>query len=275
MRLRLLAVAFLVAAAGCGSIVGLDGGGRTETVTPAPVPTATPTPEDPRDGVAPGVDTTGVFDVDYLAENHVEALASTSYAWSERNREVRTFGETGTNITRTQRVTVVNETTYRRQAENIDDRIDGEYTFFGEYDVYGGDDREFAKFVSFENGQEYRTQPTRDRGGQYVELMTDSVRRYVDLDNATVTRADAGDRPHFRVVGTRDELPQFGEISNYSTRAVIREDGVIRSLNVSYDYVTSSGVAVTVQYEYALESIGTATVEEPQWLETARNRTDR
>lgn len=273
MRVRLaVLVAVVVLTAGCSSFVGDDR--ATPTLTPADVPTEPATPDDPRNGIAPGLTAANVTHPAYLAERHTAAVAETSYVLVQRYHEDRRFGTITSELDRTQRLVVENATTYRRDVSyRIEEMVDGELRSLHGYAEYADGHHLYRSWLASNgDGRTFRrnADPSRQRA-DYATLTQGQIRQYLTLENATVARVDVptSDREHFRVTGTRTSLPTIDAIENYTARAVIREDGFVRSLDVTYD-ARDNGRDVAARYNVTYGDVGTATVTPPAWADAAR-----
>lgn len=267
MRLRVLgALVLVVATAGCGALVG--GGSSADTLTPAPVPTLAPTPDDPRVGVAPGVSTRGVTNPDYLAARHVAIASEMRYVLNVSYHEDRRLADVPATVDRRQRIVVENATTYRRDANTLQRRVGGSYQFLYGYSEYANGR---AKYVSWlgdnDTHRVFRRydDPARSRP-DYASTVASFVREFLDVETATVSRYDVAgsDRQYYLVVGHRTNLSTVSDLENFTARAVIREDGFVRRLNVTYDAM-DRGSVVSTHYTVRYREIGTATVSQPAW----------
>jgi len=270
---RVVVVAVFVFLAGCS----LAGGGTSvdrATLTPAPVPTATPTPEDPVPDVAPGLSTTGIADTDALVDAHVAAARETSWVWRERRNVTRVRGNvTATSVTE-QRVRFVDPRTYYRWTDVQSRRMGQDLQFREDYQQYADGRVLYETWQSIvENEVVYRRldTPAVDRG--FVGFATEPVRLHLSPESARVSRLDVGQQRHYEVVGTRSRLPREGTVSDYRVRAVVRADGLVRNLNVSYTVERERAPRrVRVRYEFGYRRVGNATVERPDWVDTAQRR---
>lgn len=273
MHWRVLAVVLVAVTAGCGSVVGLGGGPATETVTPAPVPTLEPTPEDPRMGLAPGVDAEGIFDVDYLVQNHVSVATDTSYVWEEENHQFYRARNSTVWSNNSQRIVFENGSNYHRTASSTELLIEGQRQFLQSYEEYGDGDRRYTRWFQIDEPDPiYRHGPAGDASLQYASLPVGPIRRFMDLEEERVARiSSVGERDHYRITGTRSSILQYGEVRNFTARMVVREDGLVRSLNVSFE-TTQAEQEVTISYASRYSAVGNATVTEPGWVPEVRER---
>lgn len=271
MHWRHLVLLLLAGTAGCNSFAGP--GTETQTVTPAPVPTPPPTPEDPRVGIAPGLSADAVFDVHFLADRHEKAVRRTSYVWRESDSPYERYEGLSTNASVSQIVTVERSDTYTRVVPLKSFSENGHVRYYKEYEEFARGEVEYQKWRSKDgDGNAYRRRESVNANRTYAAIAAEAIRRYLDVDEETVTRVDVGERPHYRVVGTRDSFPVEGSVENYRARAVVREDGFVRRLNVTYTIVRF-GEQIETGYSFQYTEVGNATVETPEWLPAARERT--
>lgn len=273
MNPRVVAVVVVVIlTAGCSSFV--DGEQATPTLTPAEVPTAE-RPADDHVGVAPGLSTSDVTHPAFLAESHADAAGRTSYVLRQRYHEDRAFGNVTSELDRTQRIVVENATVYRRDVSyRIEEMVDGELRSLHGYSEYADGEYLYRSWVASDGGRVFRRSPNPDqRRTNYAAINTGDIRQYLTVESATVTRHDVptSDAQHYQVTGTRSSLPTIASVGNYTARAVIREDGFIRSLNVTYEAV-DNGRDIEARYSVVYRDVGNATVTPPGWLAEARER---
>lgn len=271
MRPRVgVVLALLVLTAGCNAFTG-DGGQVEATVTPAPVPTVTATPSDPRVGVAPGVSTRAVTHPEFLAQRHAEVVRDMRYELSVSYEEDRRLGEVDAAVDRYQRLVVENETVYRRNASSIERRVRGTHRFLRGYGEYADGRALYESWIDA-GGDGRVFERTADPAARpdYADLTGRAVLEYLDLESATVSRYDVpgSDADHYLVTGNRSSLLTMTTVRNYSARAVVSEDGFVRSLRVAYDGMQED-TEVSVEYGFAYSDVGTATVRPPDWADDA------
>lgn len=273
MRLGLLALlCVIVLSAGCNGFSGTAE--PTGTVTPAPVP-AQPT-EEIGHVLPSGLSAGNVTDVDRLVEQHEAVLEDTSYRWEGFQREAtpserNSTGEDGNYTSSTARVINNGTTTYR--ASEYEQVIDGQtqrrsariqYTTAGRLYI--------ARQEGVDAEREYDVVDASST--RYLETTgTDGIREYLDLETARVYRNDVGNRTHFTVVGSKDAVRPYGSVENYTARAIVRDDGLVRELRVQFN-ISTNGVHRHVEYESSFSDVGTADVPEPDWLDRARAAQD-
>lgn len=264
MRWRPLAVALSLVLAGCGA--GAPGG-PAETVTPADVPAAGPGNEQQRGDVVPGVADGEVADVDLLARAHLSAIGNRSYTWRER-RSLDVDPANGS-----ERVT------YRQLA-----RVESSHVYFlwskRDWVRIGSNRRNLPNYTEYADGERrhirYRYPASTDR--EYAQASRvkaaehryigreagESIRRYLDVERASIegTTVD-GDR-HYRLVGRTADLPGVDPLEQYNVTAVIAPDGFVRSLAVSYR-TTELNETRAISYTFEYDRVNETTVTEPDW----------
>lgn len=266
---RVLLVAALALTAGCGSLVAGDETPTAgETVTPAPVPTVTETPE--RWGIAPGLAGGGVADVDALVRAHLAATANRSYVW----REYRGFGSADAETVRTSTVTVArveSSSVYTLRTGRWQVRIEGELSNVANYSEYADGTVRRARYRLLGRSEPTARAlpPTSARSHPYVGgAATTAIRRYLDVDNATVSEILVDGDRHYRVVSHPEAVRVPGETRNATVTAVVSPDGFVRSLEVSY-LATSAGTPRRVTYGFAYELVDETNVDPPDWYEAS------
>lgn len=270
MNWRVVFVGLLAVTAGCGGILG-DSEQRS-TVTPVPVPTQSPTPEDPRVGVAPGLSADGIIDTMFLARNHREAARATSYVWTENETRFHRYDNVSVNTSEYQRVTFESASRYHRYVRLHQTEIDGQLRYVQDYEEYGDGQYEYNTWFGHDPEHTYRRDGEANASREYANLATGPILRYLNVENETVTPIDVGERQYYEVEGTQSVVAGYGNVTNYTARAVIREDGFVRSLEATFE-AERAGEVIVVRYNYTYTEIGTATVTEPDWVDEARDVT--
>ena len=250
-----VALALLVALAGCNLPGGTASPAPDEGVTPAPVPES----EYP-----PGLGTAGVQDAQRLATTHATAVENRSLAVRYERRVVLANGSTAT-WSRT-RV---------RMAEGWD-------RFAGTTARGGVRESGYRTAVFANNTRRFIRQ---SRGGETSYRVDDSPdalelwlveRRLPELmlafRRATVDRTST-DPLRFRVTGTVDNAPDVlreEPAGNATATAVIGGDGVIRRVRVAYDVEDprSPGTGRIVE-TIEIRSLDDTTVATPDWAADA------
>jgi len=286
-HLAVVAVVSLVLLAGCGGFLGGGGSGDTEQTAVTEAATSTPADEN---GPAPG--TAGLSD-SALEESHTAALAAQSFTTSlsfelasERNGTERSvFVNRTVEVDReNQRLRSVGElvqadgdslttTTYTAGEETGEHRVlkqDGESRTEYRYDTepYDGAvqpvnesevvDRALLRAIGTDINWTYAGTETVD--GETVSRFEASGIENVSGFSAGAAATD-GD------VGSNVSA----DANDTATATVlVDDDGVVRQFE--YTLVTEQdGVPVRVSLTVDVTAIGQTTVEEPSWLDEARN----
>lgn len=289
MRLRLLVVLGLVALAGCSGFV--EDGSETPTLSPAPVPTPPPAQGEavetgPSSGsLEAGIATGGVTDPTSIARRHVAAINDTSYVWTERYIETRQEANHSVHTRSVQRVTVENETTsYHRtrtnqsgdrylQAAPYDHLLEGRVEYREGYEAYANGTVAFATWYDFRGEDrlfERRDDPT-DREA-FDTLARGPIERYLAANASTVLIID-GRGDWYEVTSSEPAVGLEPPAEDYSARAIVRADGFVRSLTVSYDR-TVGDQTISVLYSFRYEDVGEASVTQPDWVDEANTTVD-
>lgn len=262
MQTRVAVVALMALLAGCGAIAGA--GDATDTVTPAPVPTGSPPAEGAGYGLPPGLDTTGVTDVDRLARSHAAEAAETSHVWERSTATSHYFGNSSVNASTSEVVRFHNESTYHRRVDRYEAVIDDELRYLEGYEEYVTGAVAYRSWRT-DDGRSVRRMKAADLTPGYPSIVTADIRRYLDLDSARVSRVNASDGRYYDVVGTRSTLPRFGPLDSYRARARIRADGLITRLEVRFN-MTRRDQRIRGRYNFTYRQVGTTTVAEPGWV---------
>lgn len=266
---RILAIALLAVLAGCGSVIGADG--ARDTVTPAPVATPDPARSVGPADIAPGVTTAGIEDEEELFNSHVAVTNDTTFEWTARYRQ--DYGQTGSFEAIEVRSTTFQPTDDGYRSKRIQRLITGgEQRFVHIRTVVVDDDGRYV-MTTVVNGSErsfYRTNRSRDPS-QFT-TPTRPIRFLLVVQNQTVSRVDVGERPHFLITGSRESIDQNAERVALESRTIVREDGLIRRLNVSFVGIIN-GEEVPSQYNLTYSNVGSAQLDEPDWLAEAKRET--
>lgn len=272
MRWGLVCVVLLAVTAGCNSLGAGGPETATPTVTPAPVPAETAT-ESTTPVVAPGVATTGITDLDRLTDSHVRAARNESWVFHERSRITQSYGNVTVNTTRNQSVRFVDPATYYHSSSTRSIRVGQQLQFLQDYERYADGSVAYETWYSPAESQTvYHRDDSPAVTEEFPGFATDRIGDYLALESATVSRVDVGEREHFLVVGMRSSVPDYGPVDTYRARAVVREDGFVRSLNVTYT-VEEEDILIEGSYNFTYTQVGNATVERPDWVATAETRT--
>lgn len=270
MRWRLLGLLALAVTAGCGSLTGSTT--DTPTVTPAPVPTASPTPDEPRGGIAPGLHAAGVTNPGFLARSHVERVTGTSYVWWSSQTASHHFRNSTVNSSASQVVTFENASAYHREVDQYETLLDGQLRRLDDYEEYADGDVVYRTWRT-DDGRAFRKNASANESREYAELAAVEIRRYLNLEDQRVKRAQVDGGRYYEVVGNRSMLPRFGPLDSYRARAIVRADGFVRSLDVSFS-AGRDNERIDVHYNFTYRQVGDATVSEPDWVDEAREHLD-
>ncbi len=265
MALRLLTVAVVALSAGCGGLAGT--GQETPTVTPAPVPEI-----DADDGlVAPGVSADGSIDAGRLARAHAWAVENESYLFRSERGTTSTRGNQTAPTSLRRLLRVERSNTYHYRTDRRLERVDGRPQFLLNYSEYAVDGVGYVRYTTgADSGVTYRpvSGATPDR---FVSLATEPIRRHLAVDDADVTEVRRDGRRYYEVEATGDRLVTGESVENYTATALLRPDGFVRSLSVSYVYPDEQRRAFR-RFEYT--DAGETTAEEPDWVDDARAALD-
>ncbi|CQH57604.1 uncharacterized protein HHUB_2568 [Halobacterium hubeiense] len=263
--LTVLVCALLVASAGCAGVLGGDQ--TTDSATTQRPTTDSPTETASAERLAPGVTTEEVTDALALVDAHRESLRSGSF--------VKHAGVEWTNSS---------ENGSRRATFQYDDESHWNWTRAG-VDTYGltngtlglyADGERVLSVIAGDGNASYGVRRVSDDAGAPpippAELFPSSVYdrdllyTLFGSDNVTVER---GDDAAARVSGTIADV-KIGEAAaeNVEFDAAVTADGVVRSLDLSYERFDRS-VERTVTFE---QSTGDP-VERPDWYSEASNGT--
>ncbi|WP_225335757.1 DUF7537 family lipoprotein [Halomicrobium urmianum] len=253
MRWRATLVALAVLLAGCGAVFGPAESRTTETVTPAPVPE--PEARHPESAVAPGLSGQSVADADRLAQTHLDAVENRSYTWTQRR--IVAWPAQNRSLVDLSHLLVESERRYRYETRSQWSRVDAAEYADGRYRYSRA---RGAGGVRYQRGSV--TNATDRFGGGAAA----SIRRYLAVENATVTAVRAGGERRYRVVGRADSIPTLGTVENYTVRAVVSSDGFVQTLHAAY--TTADGDdRQRVSYRFRYTNVGTTTVSPPAWVD--------
>jgi hypothetical protein len=272
MDRRALAVGLALLLAGCGALGGAAPGTDRPTLTPAPVPTAAPTATD-EPALAPGLTADGVADLDALVTAHVRAARNTSYVWEVYEADSEWDGNATARPGPAQRVVYVNDSRYLREVALLAATVDGRRSYLRDYARFADGDEEFATWTAARtNGTAYRRVADPSANGRLAGLAADPLFEFLRLEESTVTRLCHDGRTYYRVSGTRDRLLRYGTVEDFRATAVVRADGFVRELRVFFAVYRGSGRSEN-HYSFTYSQVGTATLDRPAWVATARNET--
>lgn len=272
-RLLLLVVVGLAALSGCSLLAeSTDSGSEPEPeVTPANVPDVDAQAADSENIRVPGVYEGELTSATELARAHDDALPNRTFRvresldWTSTGAEVRDLRSERTAATwyRDRRVvrherqwlqSFIEEPTQPRWTNTSTFRIE--------------DDR----FVRTEtNGSvRYEVVPADSLSGRIRDNTSRAIQQLLALRNSSVETIEWNGESHLLITGRGSEHSLFGLANNYTARAVIQSDGLVRRLSVSY---SESGLGRTRTYEYtmAIDTDESIRIERPDWVQRVRN----
>lgn len=253
-------VSLLVVLAGCS---GVGGGDPAEGTTTGPAAGG--------DGTTVG----GEGDVS-LVENRTAALME---AGSYTGLWEMEFAEDGA---------VVGTTSYTHAVDYENERSsfgmvmanDGEVT--NDYETYHADGTTYARYgasdeATYQVAQAaFAPENTLFAVQSYVadadDLSAFDAVGTETYDGVTVTRYERTDRPSWvSAQGAEDDFTW----EEFTYTVLVDEDGLVRSESWGGEGVTEDGVTRTITFTYSLTVVGSTTVEEPDWIDAAREQAEQ
>lgn len=270
-RLALVAIVALALLAGCS--FQADSTASESELTPAEVPTVgNETPPSPTLELPDSYrgDASSASD---LASDHGEALANRTYrvreslVWTSTGAEeqnVRTE-RNGTTWYHDRRV-VSHERT--RIQEFLQEPIQRRVTNTSTFRI---DDDRLVRTET--NGSvSYNVVPADTLSGRVHDNTSRAVDQLLRLQSASTEPIRWDNETHILITGEGSDHSVFGLVHNYSARAVVRPDGLVRRLTVFYEK-SGLGRHRTYEYSLAIDVDVPDRIERPEWTETALNRT--
>ena len=277
-RLVLTALICLLVASSAGCS-GLLDGDRRPTETPTATPTTetppttrtTPSTTDAAEQLAPGLTTDGVTDALALADAHRETIYNHTFV--SHNRFTRVNDTESAHLQETLYYANESHWLWNRTGEGMGIALgvtngtlvqyaDGEevrYTIRSAENVRYG-----VRQISMRS--DVPPMPPEDALPEQV-YARDLVYTLFATDNVTVER---GDGVAARVTGTAPELTLGGgAATNVEFTATVTEDGLVQSLDLSYEQGESS-----IERTMTFNRTTTNPVERPDWYSQARNRSE-
>lgn len=92
------------------------------------------------------------------------------------------------------------------------------------------------------------------------------------FDGVTVTRYERTDRPNWVSARSADDEFTWTE---FTYAVLVDGDGLVRSESWGGEGVDDDGVGHTMEFSYSLTGVGSTSVEEPDWIATAREQADQ
>jgi hypothetical protein len=273
-----VALACLLALAGCSAVPGSGPATPSETVTPAPVPD-----DGGGERLAPGLTRAGVTDPLRLAGAHSEALGRNyrfQSDWTVRHPNGTLYAHAAQDATVAPvgyrvRVAATGRPGFLTTGGPIDAVFWSNGTVLAERVTRGSSvGYRFLDAETYNGGTGFynslrRPKPWRDHYALFAAMET----RVVDA------RSGGDGPPRYTVVGTRLTDPAtFGaatnvrQPTNVSLWTVVDEDGVVRALRLSYACRLPTGERVHVTRRVRYRAVGeVGPIPRPDWYDRARN----
>jgi hypothetical protein len=277
-RIGAVALTCLLALAGCSAVPG-GGGPATETgtLTPAPVPGSGSSSEQ----LAPGLSSEGVTDPLALANAHGSRLQSpyrfhSNWTVRYRNGSIHARADQRTHVTADgfrARVTVAGRPGFVTSGPRTT------ATFWSNGSVLAEqiqrDDRTRYRYLdagTYNGGAGFYTSLRRPKPWR------DHYALFTALETRVVDEVEVDGSARYTVVGERLRDPAtFGAATdvrrpgNVSLRAVVTEQGVVRSLQLTYEGTVPTGKRVVVDRSIVYDRANVGGLERPPWFEAALN----
>lgn len=287
-RTAALALAALLVLAGCGAPASPSE--PTDTLTPAPVPTgdasaaagaeAGSEPARSVEGrrLAPGLRTGGVADPFTLARAHGWILSNRSYTRADSRTVV---DENGTlRATRTDLLVASGGTPFRLERSAVSSPRYDVQSPYSTAAVYHDGDRAYYRVV--DGNASYRTDgsvppaeviPDRTGRGEFVALLT-AFRwevQPIEIRGEQYYRLTSA---AFTAPNVLDDAYLLTDPRNAEARVLVDERGRVQRYRLEYE-TTYDGRTVGVTETVRWSAVGETSVDPPDWLDRARNATER
>lgn len=271
MRARsatLLALVLAAALAGCSVPFG---GSEDPTVTPASVPS----PSGPADSEVSlsGVYRGEVVNARALAADHRAALINRTYVVAERSA----WTATGVEV-RDSRAVQTARTWYRggevRRHERQRYRVPmegGGTPSWVNTSSYTTDGKRFVR-TAMNDSVAYSAVASSTLSGRTRDNTTRTVAQFLTPSNTTITPIQFDGNDAYRIVGNGSSNELFSLTRDYTVRAVVQANGLVRRLTVSYTE-SVMGREQRLRYEMRLDPVAPDAIDRPAWLDNARNAT--
>jgi hypothetical protein len=272
------AVALLLTTAGCGGVLGGDPATRTPFgVAPTPTPTATPTETPPPTTTAPPTTTetatpaappelARALSLQLRRIERLESYTLESDATTEVEGEVATLRNTTGRIDRSENEGRV-LTRYirpRRSNQSV-------------YATYRSGGTAVSKRVGPEGDPLYRILSPDDvpasAAEQFFADFSGRLRAVAFERNGSAT-FDGRVMPRYTASGVEAAPPGVGDPVDYRVTLLIDDGGLLRMVEQAVVERNEAGDRLVERTRLALTGIDTTTVERPDWVETALERTE-
>lgn len=271
VRWQALVLAAVLLLAGCNTAQVDAESGSSETLTPAPVP-ETDSRSTPAPAFPPGVSSVAVESVEALATAHRNTLENDSYVWIEREREQReSNGTLQTRVLRTERMTVENGTTYRRELVREQNWDSIRWHHWYNRSAYANGSVLFWRVAGSGMPRYERGEVVDDRD-QFRYAASFALRQFLAAGNASVQVVVRDGQPLHRIVVDRPAGTRYPQSDDYTAVVLVEPSGFVRQFRVSYELDRPNGRTVTT-YEFRYERVGNVSVDRPDWLPAAHANT--
>ncbi|MFC6726717.1 hypothetical protein ACFQE1_20560, partial [Halobium palmae] len=152
--------------------------------------------------------------------------------------------------------------------------VDGE-TERASYATYADGEIQYRRIDDEDDPVRYeRTSLVDRRDGAVRPESVYVIDRYLDGKNVSVIRLEIPGETVYRVTVTDapDTVGELGTVSDYRATAYVTDAGFVARLDVEYT-ARFDGATSEVRYGFDFDDVGNATVDEPAWIELARQRT--
>lgn len=228
----------------------------------------------------PGVNESGVADVTTLAVAHGRSIRDASYRLTLSRRITTADNQTGSRVQAGFRRIAVNDTMrFRTQSGGNISITEGGFGSLS-VGVYA-DGQEVYRRVPRGNGSVFLTGPAM-RSGRFSNQVQRNVIVYLGTNQTNVSvrtnqtsETDSATRTEvteYVVTATGSPNVTSEPIRNYTAVAVVRSDGFVRSLNVSYNRM-QNGRVEHVTFGLVYTQVGGVEIRTPEWYDRARNAT--
>ncbi|MFW5963388.1 MAG: hypothetical protein ACOCQM_00885 [Natronomonas sp.] len=257
-RLAIAALALTLLLAGCGQFGAFDSQ-QTGTATPVPL----------EEGAGTGISDTQVTP-DVVAAAHAEALTPTNYTLRIRQRTSGPDGRTLRTTTRYREVGTGGTSHWGFVRYNATVPVLQE---FGTVDYWRNESHVATRFDSPLRQVRVGIWRPEDTGPIVAPSNAPTLRALLIASDADVAERFSNDT--VRLTGssqypgaTVETPPQLTDVRNVSGDFRVRADGVITEWRFAYD-ATFGGERVRVVRTGRIESLGSTTVERPEWVADA------
>lgn len=270
----------LLLLAGCSGLLGSGVDSSEISVTPAKVPTDNPTVT-PRGQIAPGVTSTGVYNASALTHAHARILGNTSFTVRMNLTRHYTNGTLAQKVTGIQRIeTEPSLNVQEHYRSTVDQSVlrHSNRSPLRAQDRWYNSSNGYRRIIYTNNTTKYQILPDHFRRITPYQL-TDArrINRALSMSDTQVSRVTRNGSTYYRIEGTISHEQPYSSPHNKQNSSywlLIDSRGVVHEYH--YTTITSipNGTTVRIQLNIYFQKIGTTTVVQPSWVETARNRTE-